>query len=139
MGSKARLLDLMRRREALGARKAAAGVGALSAEQARNTDLAARLEGLIAQTLPGSASLHPSQLRAAMTLAAQLETQREIATNRADFLTGEIAAARTRLMRHQRRETMIAERATEARSAEAVATEARLEAAAPPRKGRPTR
>lgn len=55
MTERSRLLDLMRRREAMGMRKAASGLGALAAEQARTADLANRLSEIIAETLPGAA------------------------------------------------------------------------------------
>ena len=137
MGSRSHLLDLMRRREALGARKAAAGLGALAAEQARHSDLADRLTQVIAQTLPGPGPQHPARLRAAMTLAGQLQTQREIATNRAEFLATELEGVRARLGQHQRREALIADRADLARRTEAEAAEARSEASLPPRRGAP--
>ena len=140
MASKSRLFDLMRRQEALGARKAASGLGTLTAEHNQHRDLAQRLSEMISETLhgsaPGSAPILPQQLRTAMALSQKLEEQREVAANRAEFIATEMQNVRDTLMRHQRREAMLDDRAQSLRREEANEVEAKAEAEAPPRKGR---
>jgi hypothetical protein len=137
MGPRARLAELMRKREMLRARKLATQAGVLATEQGRALALEATLAGLIADALPPAGPITAQSLRAGAALGRRLEEQREVAANRSAFLADELATARSALRRHALRETQLAERVVAARSEDGTAREALAERQLPPgRRGR---
>lgn len=137
MGPRARLAELLRKREMLRARKIATQAGALATEQGRAAALESTLASLIEEALPRTGSITAQSLRAGAALGWRLEEQREVAANRSAFLADELAAARTALRHHALRETQLAERVAASRAEDGTAREALAERQLPPgRRGR---
>jgi hypothetical protein len=137
VSDKARLIELLRKREVIRMRRIAADLGVTSAEHARIATMADKLSTLIEENRPREGEMSAPALRARLGIGVKLEAQREISANRAEFLRTEIDHSRKKLAQMKRRETLYGDRASVERDAAEAAREAAAEQLLPPgRKGR---
>lgn len=138
MGDRARLIELLRKREVLRMRRVSADLGVTAAEHGKTAAMAEKLAEMISGNAPPPGEITASVLRARLGLGVKLEAQREIAENRAEFLGNEVAQARRKLAQMKRRETIYGDKAAEERHGAAEAREGGAERLLPPgRRGRP--
>jgi hypothetical protein len=111
MSRKARLFELMMKREKLALRRKADALGALQADQGKLTDLDEKLEALLAENAaPGGVqSVH--MLRSRAWYGREMAQQREFAKNRLEFLGKEIKTAQSKLAQSKQKEKILGEKA----------------------------
>ncbi len=138
MGDRARLIELLRKREVMRMRRVSADLGVTHAEHGRTTAMAEKLAEMIAENAPPKGEITSMTLRARLGLGVKLEAQREIVENRAEFLDKELQQTRRKLAQMKRRETIYGDKAAHERQGTAEARDTAAERLLPPgRRGRP--
>jgi hypothetical protein len=117
MSHKARLYELMMKREKLAMRQKSDVLAGLVEDRTRLADLDRQLSELIAESTKGSGSLSVSALRSKAFYGREMAQQREFAVNRLDFLAIEIENAQSKLSHAKQKEKILAERAMTERRA----------------------
>lgn len=117
MSHKARLYELMMKREKLAMRQKSDVLAGLVEDRTRLADLDRQLSELIAESTKGSGSLSVSALRSKAFYGREMAQQREFAVNRQDFLAIEIENAQLKLSHAKQKEKILAERAMTERRA----------------------
>jgi hypothetical protein len=128
-----RLIGLMKLREALRTRRQARAVGELAGEIDRTQSMKDRLASLIRANTPIGEEMTPFALRSRAWFGQEMQEQLEVLVNRSDFLAIELERARSDLIRHKNRETILEERQFAARQAEIEDRETRAESQMAPR------
>jgi 1,2-phenylacetyl-CoA epoxidase PaaB subunit len=132
MSRSERLIDLLKLREAMRARRQARAVGELSSEIDRSKTIQEKLLGLIKANTPLDEPMTSFELRSRAWYGRQMQEQHSLLENRGSFLEMEIMQARKVLMRHKNRESIIEERRIAVKQAEAEDREALAERQMPP-------
>ena len=117
MSHKARLYELMMKREKLAMRQKSDVLMGLIEDRTRLADLDSQLSELLAESTKKSGSLSVSALRSKAFYGREMAQQREFAVNRLDFLAVEIETAQSKLSQAKQKEKILAERAVSERRA----------------------
>jgi hypothetical protein len=131
-----RLIDLLKLRETIRARRQANAVGELANEIDRAKTTQDKLLGLIKGNTPLDEPMSPFALRSGAWYGRQMQEQHDLLENRSSFLETEIVQARNALIRHKNREKFFEERRISLKQAEVEDCEALAESQMPsPRRG----
>ena len=117
MSHKARLYELMMKREKLAMRQKSDVLMGLVEDRTRLADLDSQLSELLAESTKKSGPLSVSALRSKAFYGREMAQQREVAVNRLDFLAVEIETAQAKLSQAKQKEKILAERAVSERRA----------------------
>ncbi|CRK76126.1 hypothetical protein NIG5292_02183 [Nereida ignava] len=117
MSHKARLYELMMKREKLAMRQKSDVLMGLVEDRTRLADLDSQLSELLAESTKKSGPLSVSALRSKAFYGREMAQQREFAVNRLDFLAVEIETAQAKLSQAKQKEKILAERAVSERRA----------------------
>lgn len=139
MSRNERLIDLLKLREAMRARRQAHAVGELANEIDRAKTMQDKLRGLIKANTPLDEPMTPFALRSRAWYGRQMQEQHDLLENRSSFLEAEIVQARKVLMRHKNRENILEERRVAVKQAEVKDREALAERQMPPSGPKPKR
>ncbi len=134
MSRKARLFELMVKREKLALRRKADALGGLVADHEKLADLDEKLASLLAENSATKGEQSVQMLRSKAWYGREMAQQREFAKNRLEFLGKEIETAQTRLAQSKQKEKILSERAVTERRVFAQEAEDKAERARPPRK-----
>lgn len=117
MSHKARLYELMMKREKLAMRQKSDVLMGLVEDRTRLADLDSQLSELLAESTKKSGPLSVSALRSKAFYGREMAQQREFAVNRLDFLAVEIETAQSKLSHAKQKEKILAERVVSERRA----------------------
>lgn len=134
-----RMIDLLKLREKIRARRQANAVGELANEIDRAKTTQDKLLILIKSNTPLDEPMSPFALRSRAWYGRQMQEQHSLLENRSSFLEVEITQARKALMHHKNRENIIEERRIAVKQAEFEDREALAERQMPPSGPRPQR
>ena len=107
MPKKVRLLNLLKKREALKLRQQAQVVNDLNSELDKSRDIQDRLARLLDANAPPAEPITVFNLRSRAWYSRQMQEQMELAANRSEFLQQEVDTARDVLAQIKSRETII--------------------------------
>jgi hypothetical protein len=131
-----RMIDLLKLRETIRARRQANAVGELANEIDRAKTTQDKLLILIKSNTPLDEPMSPFALRSRAWYGRQMQEQHDLLQNRSSFLETEIVQARNALIRHKNREKFFEERRIALKQAEVEDCEALAESQMPsPRLG----
>jgi len=134
MSHKARLFELMMKREKLAMRQKSDALMGLVEDRGRLADLDSQLEKLIAQNVNKAGPQTVSALRSKAFYGREMAQQREFALNRLEFLAVEIETAQSKLSQSKQKEKILGERAAQEYRAFANENEEKAERLRAPRR-----
>ena len=132
MPHKARLYELMMKREKLALRRKADALGGLVQDQSKLADLDEKLAVLLTESCAQKGAETVHSLRSRAWYGREMAGQREFAQNRLEFLGKEIETAQSRLAQSKQKEKILGERALTERKIFAQEAENNAEKLCPP-------
>lgn len=136
MSRKAKLFELMGKREAIALRRKAQSLTKIEAERATHDALCEKLAQMQADNAPGAGLMHPRTLYAKSWYSGKLQSQREMTEERVNFLQREADGIRQTMTYLQRKGDILTQKTHAAKAEAQQEAEEKAQSLMPPRQNR---